>query len=59
MATNANAALTVFRHNDSATAYKVWSEPNADRLVDRLPYLERIHYLLVPAPTCMARHRIS
>jgi hypothetical protein len=46
--TNSNAALTVFRHNDSATVVKglVGTPPQTAWLID-YPILERIHYLLV------------
>jgi Fatty acid cis/trans isomerase (CTI) len=46
--TNANAALTVFRHNDSATVVQglVGTPPQTAWLID-YPILERIHYLLV------------
>jgi len=46
--TNANAALTVFRHFDSATVVKgfVGLPPKTGWLLD-YPLLERIHYLLV------------
>lgn len=46
--TNANAALTVFRHNDSATVVQglVGTAPQTAWLID-YPILERIHYLLV------------
>ncbi len=46
--TNANAALTVFRHNDSATVVQglVGTQPQTAWLID-YPILERIHYLLV------------
>jgi hypothetical protein len=46
--TNANAALTVFRHNDSATVVQglVGAQPQTAWLID-YPILERIHYLLV------------
>jgi hypothetical protein len=46
--TNANAALTVFRHNDSATVVQglVGAPPQTAWLID-YPILERIHYLLV------------
>jgi hypothetical protein len=46
--TNANAALTVFRHNDSATVVQglVGTQPQTVWLID-YPILERIHYLLV------------
>lgn len=46
--TNANAALTVFRHNDSAAVVKglVGTQPQTAWLID-YPILERIHYLLV------------
>ena len=45
---NANAALTVFRHYDSATVVKglVGEPPKTAWLID-YPVLERIHYLLV------------
>lgn len=45
---NANAALTVFRHRDSATVVQglVGEPPPTAWLVD-YPILERIHYLLV------------
>lgn len=45
---NDNAALTVFRHFDSASVHKgmVGPEPQTAWLVD-YPLLERIHYLLV------------
>jgi hypothetical protein len=46
--TNANATLTVFRHNDSATVVQglVGTPPQTAWLID-YPILERIHYLLV------------
>ena len=46
--TNANAALTVFRHSDSASVLKglVGEPPQTAWLID-YPILERIHYLLV------------
>lgn len=46
--TNPNAALTVFRHNDSATVVQglVGTPPQTAWLID-YPILERIHYLLV------------
>ena len=46
--TNPNAALTVFRHNDSATVVQglVGTQPQTAWLID-YPILERIHYLLV------------
>jgi hypothetical protein len=46
--TNTNAALTVFRHNDSATVVQglVGTPPQTAWLID-YPILERIHYLLV------------
>jgi len=46
--TNANAALTIFRHNDSATVVQglVGTPPQTAWLID-YPILERIHYLLV------------
>ena len=46
--TNANAALTVFRHFDSATVVKglIGSAPKTAWVVG-YPLLERIHYLLV------------
>lgn len=46
--TNQNAALTVFRHFDSASVVKglVGPEPKTAWVVD-YPILERIHYLLV------------
>ena len=46
--TNANAALTVFRHFDSASVVKgfVGRQPKTAWVVD-YPLLERIHYLLV------------
>ena len=46
--TNANAALTVFRHNESATVVQglVGTPPQTAWLID-YPILERIHYLLV------------
>jgi len=45
---NANAALTIFRHFDSATVAKglVGSQPKTAWIID-YPLLERIHYLLV------------
>ncbi|MET0282251.1 MAG: fatty acid cis/trans isomerase [Steroidobacteraceae bacterium] len=45
---NANAALTIFRHFDSASVVKglVGSSPKTAWLID-YPILERIHYLLV------------
>jgi hypothetical protein len=45
---NSNAALTVFRHNDSATVVQglVGTQPQTAWLID-YPILERIHYLLV------------
>jgi hypothetical protein len=45
---NANAALTVFRHFDSATVVKglVGQQPKTAWVID-YPLLERIHYLLV------------
>ncbi len=45
---NQNAALTVFRHFDSASVVKglVGPEPQTAWLID-YPILERIHYLLV------------
>lgn len=45
---NPNAALTVFRHNDSATVVQglVGEPPQTAWLID-YPILERIHYLLV------------
>jgi len=45
---NSNAALTVFRHNDSATVVQglVGTPPQTAWLID-YPILERIHYLLV------------
>ncbi len=45
---NQNAALTVFRHFDSATVVKglVGEEPKTAWVID-YPLLERIHYLLV------------
>lgn len=45
---NPNAALTVFRHNDSATVVQglVGDMPQTAWLID-YPILERIHYLLV------------
>ena len=44
---NANAALTVLRHFDSATVAKGWlgGEPKTAWVID-YPLLERIHYLL-------------
>jgi Fatty acid cis/trans isomerase (CTI) len=46
--TNRNAALTVFRHFDSATVVQglVGEQPQTAWLID-YPILERIHYLLV------------
>ena len=45
---NANAALTVFRHFDSATVVKGFvGEPPKTAWVIGYPLLERIHYLLV------------
>jgi hypothetical protein len=46
--TNSNAALTIFRHFDSATVVKglVGESPKTAWLID-YPILERIHYLLV------------
>ncbi len=46
--TNQNAALTVFRHFDSATVVKglVGDDPKTAWVID-YPLLERIHYLLV------------
>jgi hypothetical protein len=46
--TNSNAALTVFRHYDSATVVQglVGEPPQTAWLID-YPILERIHYLLV------------
>jgi Fatty acid cis/trans isomerase (CTI) len=46
--TNQNAALTVFRHFDSASVVKglVGAEPKTAWVID-YPLLERIHYLLV------------
>ena len=46
--TNPNAALTVFRHYDSASVVKglVGKQPETVWLID-YPILERIHYLLV------------
>ena len=45
---NPNAALTVFRHHDSATVVKglVGAKPKTAWVID-YPILERIHYLLV------------
>jgi hypothetical protein len=45
---NTNAALTVFRHSDSATVIKgfVGDTPHTGWVVD-YPILERLHYLLV------------
>jgi hypothetical protein len=47
-AANPNAALTIFRHFDSATVVKGFagSSPQSAWLID-YPLLERIHYLLV------------
>jgi fatty acid cis/trans isomerase CTI len=46
--TNANAALTVFRHFDSATVVKGFvGRPPKTAWVVGYPLLERIHYLLV------------
>ncbi len=46
--TNANAALTVFRHFDSATVVKGFvGRPTKTAWVVGYPLLERIHYLLV------------
>lgn len=47
-ASNENAALTVFRHIDSATVVKgaLGKQPKTAWLID-YPILERIHYLLV------------
>jgi hypothetical protein len=46
--TNANAALTVFRHFDSATVVKgLVGRPTKTAWVVGYPLLERIHYLLV------------
>jgi hypothetical protein len=46
--TNSNAALTVFRHFDSATVVKglIGTPPKTAWIID-YPILERIHYLLV------------
>lgn len=46
--TNTNAALTVFRHFDSATVVKglIGAPPKTAWIID-YPILERIHYLLV------------
>ncbi|HWV14151.1 MAG TPA: fatty acid cis/trans isomerase [Cellvibrio sp.] len=45
---NNNAALTVFRHNDSASVYSgLIGEPPKTAWVIGYPLLERIHYLLV------------
>jgi hypothetical protein len=45
---NPNAALTVFRHSDSASVHKglIGQEPKTAWVID-YPLLERIHYLLV------------
>ncbi|UTF61637.1 fatty acid cis/trans isomerase [Gilvimarinus sp. DA14] len=45
---NDNSALTIFRHNDSASVVRglVGPEPKTSWLID-YPLLERIHYLLV------------
>jgi hypothetical protein len=45
---NDNAALTIFRHNDSATVVKGFAgeKPQTAWLID-YPLMERIHYLLV------------
>ena len=45
---NLNAALTVFRHSDSASVHKglIGQEPKTAWVID-YPLLERIHYLLV------------
>ncbi|RYY76991.1 MAG: 9-hexadecenoic acid cis-trans isomerase [Gammaproteobacteria bacterium] len=46
--TNNNAALTIFRHNDSASVYQgLIGEPPKTAWVIDYPLLERIHYLLV------------
>ena len=45
---NPNAALTIFRHSDSASVHKglIGQEPKTAWVID-YPLLERIHYLLV------------
>lgn len=45
---NRNAALTIFRHTDSASVHKgfVGQQPKTSWVID-YPLLERIHYLLV------------
>ena len=46
--TNPNAALTIFRHSDSASVHKgLIGEPPKNAWVIGYPLLERIHYLLV------------
>ena len=46
--TNPNAALTIFRHSDSASVHKgLVGEPPKTAWVIGYPLLERIHYLLV------------
>lgn len=46
--TNANAALTIYRHSDSASVHKgLLGEPPKTAWVFGYPLLERVHYLLV------------
>lgn len=46
--TNRNAALTIFRHSDSASVYSgLIGEPPKTAWIIGYPLLERIHYLLV------------
>jgi hypothetical protein len=46
--TNPNAALTIFRHSDSASVHKgIIGQPPKTAWVIGYPLLERIHYLLV------------
>ena len=46
--TNPNAALTIFRHSDSASVHKgLIGEPPKTAWIIGYPLLERIHYLLV------------
>jgi hypothetical protein len=46
--TNPNAALTIFRHNDSASVHKgLIGQPPETAWIIGYPLLERIHYLLV------------
>lgn len=46
--TNNNAALTIFRHNDSASVYTgLIGEPPKTAWIIGYPLMERIHYLLV------------